>query len=157
MAPAPPPRLGVARSGVQSQAKGTDPAFDAIMKAITLVTVTGDTTPDAIVLHPTDWQNIVLTRTADGVYILGNPGSMPDPRMWGLPVRVSTTVASAAGTAVVGGFRSAAQIFSNGGIVVETSTEHSTYFTERKIALAISRRLAAFHYRPSGFCKVTGL
>lgn len=147
-----------ARSGVQTQAKGSDPTFDAILKAITLVTVTGDATPDAIVIHPTDWQNLVLTRTADGIYILGNPGNAPaNPNLWGLPVRVSSTVAAAAGTAVVGAFRSMAQVFNNGGITVEASTEYSTYFTERKVALAISRRFAAVHYRPSAFCKVTGL
>lgn len=146
------------RSGVQTQAKGSDPTFDAIMKAITLVTVTGDATPDAIVIHPTDWQNIVLTRTSDGVYILGNPGNAPaNPNLWGLPVRVSSTVAAAAGTAVVGAFRTMASIFNNGGVVVEASSEHSTYFTERKVALALHRRLSVAHFRPSAFAKVTGL
>lgn len=146
------------RTGVQTQAKGADPTFDAIMKAITLVAVTGDATPDAIVIHPTDWQNIVLTRTTDGIYILGNPGNAPaNPNLWGLPVRVSSTVASAAGTAVVGAFRTMTQIFNNGGLTVEASSEHSTYFTERKVALALSRRLSVASYRPSAFCKVTGL
>jgi hypothetical protein len=50
------------RTGFQTQAKGADPTFDAIMKAITLCTVTGDATPDAVIMHPTDWQNIVPTR-----------------------------------------------------------------------------------------------
>ena len=146
------------RTGFQTQAKGTDPAFDAILKAITLVSVTGDATPDALILHPTDWQNLVLTRTTDGIYLLGNPGNSPaNPSMWGLPVRVSSTVAAAAGTAIVGAFRTMAQIFNNGGLTVEASSEHSTYFTERKVALAVSRRLAVVHYRPSAFCKVTGL
>lgn len=146
------------RSGVQTQAKSTDPAFDAILKAITLVTVTGDATPDAVVIHPTDWQNLVLTRTSDGIYILGNPGNpVATPSVWGLPVRVSSTVAASAGTAVVGAFRTMAQVYSNGGVMVEASTEHSTYFTERKVALAISRRLGVAHYRPSAFAKVTGL
>ena len=146
------------RTGFQTQAKGADPTFDAVLKAITLVTVTGDATPDAIVMHPTDWQNLVLTRTSDGLYILGNPGNAPaNPNLWGLPVRVSSTVAAAAGTAAVGAFRTMAQIFNNGGLTVETSTEHSTYFTERKVALALSRRLSVVHYRPSAFCKITGL
>jgi hypothetical protein len=146
------------RTGFQTQAKGTDPVFDAVLKAITLVAVTGDSTPDAIVIHPTDWQNIVLTRTVDGIYLLGNPGNAPaNPMLWGLPVRVSTTVAAAAGTAVVGAFKTAAALVYNGGLVVETSTEHSTYFTERKVALALSQRMSAVHFRPSGFAKITGL
>jgi len=146
------------RTGFASQAKGTDPVFDTIMKAIDDVSVAGDATPDAIVMHPTDWMNLVLTRTTDGIYLLGNPGNSPaSPSLWGLPVRVTTTVAAAAGTACVGAFRTMAQIFNNGGITVEASTEHSTYFTERKVALAVSRRLSAVNYRPTAFSKVTGI
>ena len=146
------------RTNFATQAKGTDPAFDTFLKAIDKVAVAGDATPDAIVIHPTDWMNLVLTRTTDGIYILGNPGNPPaNPTLWGLPVRVSSTIAAAAGTACVGAFKSMAQIFNNGGVVVEASTEHSTYFTERKVALAISRRLSAVNYRPTAFVKVTGL
>ena len=145
------------RTGFQTQAKGTDPAFDAVGKAILKVQVTGDATPDAIVFHPTDWWNLRLTRTTDGIYILGNPGDAAQPfSLWGLPVRLSTGI-GAAGTAGVGAFRSYAQIFDNGGVVVEASSEHSTYFTERKVALAVSRRLSLASYRPSAFCTVTGL
>lgn len=146
------------RTGFQTQAKGTDPAFDALLKAATLVAVTGDATPDAYVLHPTDWQNLVLTRTSDGIYILGNPGNpVANPTIWGLPVRVSSTVAAAAGTACVGAFKTMAAAVYNGGVVVETATEHSTYFTERKVALAMTQRMSAVHYRPSAFAKITGL
>ena len=146
------------RTNFASQAKGTDPVFDCILKGIDDVAVAGDATPDAVVLHPTDWMNILLTRTVDGLYLMGNPGSMPSPpTIWGLPVRVTSTVAAAAGTGCVGAFRSMAQIFNNGGIIVEASSEHSTYFTERKVALAISRRLAAVNYRPTAFSKLTGL
>ena len=144
------------RTGFQTQAKGTDPAFDAVGKAILKVQVTGDATPDAIVFHPTDWWNLKLTRTTDGVYILGNPGDAGAAfNLWGLPVRLSTGIGSA-GTAGVGAFRQYAQVFNNGGVTVEASTEHSTYFTERKVALAVSRRLSLASYRPSAFCTVTG-
>ena len=145
------------RTGFQTQAKGTDPAFDAVGKAILKVQVTGDATPDAIVFHPTDWWNLKLTRTTDGVYILGNPGDAGAAfNLWGLPVRLSTGI-GAAGTAGVGAFRQYAQVFNNGGVTVEASTEHSTYFTERKVALAVSRRLSVADYRPSAFATVTGL
>ena len=146
------------RTNFASQAKGTDPVFDCILKGIDDVSVAGDATPDAVVMHPTDWMNILLTRTTDGLYLMGNPGSMPaNPTIWGVPVRVTSTVAAAAGTGCVGAFRTMAQIFNNGGIIVEASSEHSTYFTERKVALAISRRLAAVNYRPTAFSKLTGL
>lgn len=144
------------RTGFQTQAKGADPSFDAIGKAILKVQVTGDADPSAIVMHPTDWWNMRLTRTVDGVYILGNPGDAASFMLFGLPVRLSTGI-GAAGTALVGAFNTMTQIFNNGGVTVEASSEHSTYFTERKVALAVSRRLSVASYRPSGFCTVTGL
>lgn len=151
---------GVAvRTGVQTQAKGTDNAFDAIHKAITLVEVTGDATADAICIHPTDWQNLRLTRTVDGVYILGNPTESGPLSLWGLPVRktVGVVAAGTAGTALVGAFGTMAMVVVRQGVTVEISTEHSTYFTERKAAIAMSRRFTVAGFRPSAFCKVTGL
>lgn len=144
------------RVGFQTQAKALDPVFDAIGKAILKVQVTGDATPDAIVMHPTDWWNVRLTRTTDGIYIMGNPADAVAPSLFGLPVRLSIGIGSA-GTAGVGAFRTYAQIFDNGGVVVEASTEHSTFFTERKVALAVHRRASLVSYRPSAFCTVTGL
>jgi HK97 family phage major capsid protein len=143
------------RSGIQTQAKGADPVMDAIHKAITKVAVTGDSTPDAIVLHPNDWQDIRLTRTVDGVYILGNPGDAGARVLWGLPVTVTTSITE--NTGLVGAFGSQAQLFRREGVTVEVSTEHASYFTERKVAVLLYERLALAVYRPSGFCSVTGI
>ena len=89
------------RTGFQTQAKGTDPAFDAIFKAITKVELTGDAICDFVAAHPTDWQNLRLTRTTDGIYILGNPADSAAPNLWGLPVTKTSGIGSA-GTAGVG-------------------------------------------------------
>ena len=146
------------RTNFASQAKGTDPIFDTFLKAIDKVTVAGDAVPDAVVIHPTDLMGMLLTRTTDGIYIMGNPANAnASPTIWGLPIRATTTCAAAAGTACVGAFGTMAQVFNNGGLVVEASTEYSTYFTERKVALAVSRRLSAVNFRPTAFVKVTGL
>jgi HK97 family phage major capsid protein len=142
------------RTGFQTQAKGADPTFDAIHKAITKVAVTGDADPNLAVFHPNDWQDIRLTRTTDGVYILGNPTESGPLRIWGLPVVLSTGMTEGTGGVVDTSFTT---IFENGGLVVEVSTEHSTYFTERKLALSLVRRFAAFHYRPSAAATITGI
>jgi len=143
------------RTGFQTQAKGTDPAFDAIFKAMTKVEVTGDAICDFVTIHPTDWQNIRLTRTTDGLYILGNPADSAPLNIWGVPVRKTTGIGSA-GTAGVGD-SSYAEVVEREGVTVEVSTEHSTYFTERKVAVLLYRRFAVADYRPSAFATVTGL
>ncbi|HSW43166.1 MAG TPA: phage major capsid protein [Patescibacteria group bacterium] len=152
-----PPNLSgvLDRSGIQTQPRGADPSMDAIHRAITRVAVAGDATPDAIVAHPNDWQEIRLTRTADGIYILGNPGDPGTKQLWGLPVVTTTSIAEH--TALVGAFRSMAQVFNRDGITVEASTEHEGYFTQRRVALLVYQRLALCVYRPAAFCTVTGI
>jgi HK97 family phage major capsid protein len=142
------------RTGFQTQAKSTDPTFDAIHKAITKVAVTGDADPNLAVFHPNDWQDIRLTRTTDGLYILGSPTESGPMRIWGLPVVLSTGMTENTGGVVDTSFTT---IFENGGVVVEVSTEHSTYFTERKLALSLVRRFAAFHFRPAAAATITGI
>lgn len=149
--------LGITqRSGVQTQARGSDPEFDALLRASTLIQVNSFYDPDAIVMHPNNWQYMLLTRTADGIYILGNPG---DPqaagRLWGLEVRATT--AQTAGTAVVGAYGTAAQEFERMGVTVTVSTEHSTYFIDNKVAILAELRDALAVYRPAAFATVTGL
>ena len=142
------------RTNVQTQAKGADPTPDAIFKAMTLCSVTGDAAPTAVVLHPNDWQDIRLTRTLDGIYILGNPSDEAPPQIWGLTVRVTPQATENTGLVFSGPMF---QIFRNGGVVFETSTEHSTYFTERSVALLIEERLAFACYRGQAVVKVTGI
>lgn len=146
------------RANVQTQAKGSDPVFDALLKAMTKVRVTGDAEPTGIVMHPNDWQDLVLTRTTDGIYILGNPS---DPevgqRIWGKPVRV--TPEQTENTAVVGAFMPMAQVFRkpNSAITITISTEHSTFFVENKVAILAEERLLLAVYRGAAFCTVTGI
>lgn len=148
--------LGVqVRTGVQTQALGTDPVFDAIFKAITKVRNTGFAEPNGLVMHPNDWQGLVLTRTADGLYILGNPANEPIERVWGLTPRITT--AETEGTALVGAFTPMAQVFQREGITITVSTEHSTFFVENKVAILAEERLALAVYRPAAFCTVTGI
>lgn len=143
------------RTGFQTQAKGADPVFDAVFKAMTKVEVTGDSVVDNIFFHPTDWQNIRLTRTTDGIYILGNPADGAPLNLWGTPVTKTTGIAAAGTAGVVDS--SYMEIIEREGLTVEISTEHSTFFTERKVAILLYRRFAVADYRPSAAATVTGL
>ena len=152
-----PQLLGILnRPGIQTQARGADPFFDAFYKAMTKIRNTAFAEPTAGVMNPTNWQDVVLTRTADGLYILGNPGANEAPtRLWGLEVRVTSEMT--AGTALVGAFRPYAQLFRRGGIVVTMSTEHSTFLTENKVMIQAEERALLAVYRPAAFCTITGV
>lgn len=143
------------RTGLQTQAKGGDPTPDAIYKAMTKVEVNAFADPTAVVIHPNDWQEIRLLRTADGIYIWGSPADAGPERIWGLPIRKTTRIAE--GTALVGAFRPHAEVIRRDGITITVSTEHSTYFVENKVAILAEERLTLAVYRPAAFCTVTGI
>jgi HK97 family phage major capsid protein len=146
------------RSGIQTQAKGSDPVPDAIYKAMQKVRGAGGSgfaEPSAVVLHPNDWTDIRLLRTTDGIYIWGNPSEPGADTIWGLPVRQTTAMTE--NTGLVGAFRPYAQVTRREGIQITLSTEHSTYFVENKVAILAEERLALEVYRPSAFATVTSI
>jgi HK97 family phage major capsid protein len=140
--------------GVQTQAKGADPTFDAIHKAITLVQVTGRSVPSAIILHPNDWQDIRLTRTADGIYILGNPADVGAQRLWGLPAVV--TDAETEGTGLVGDFVNHCELRPRSGAQVQVGLDADD-FTHGLQTIRAGLRTAFVVYRPTAFCMITGV
>jgi len=142
-------------ASTSSQAKGTDPAFDAFLKAIVKVQAVGFAQPNAIFMSPTDYQNLLLTRTADGLYILGNPGNAPKPNIWGVDLVPSTVVTAA--TAIVADTRYLALVIREGSFELKVSDSHDTYFQYGKLAVRASFRAAAVCKRPKAICTVTGL
>lgn len=144
----------VNKSGIQTQAKGTDPTPDAFYKAMTKVRVTGRAFPNAHVIHPNDWQEVRLLRTADGIYIWGNPSESGPERMWGL--RVVQSDALTEGTGVVGDFANFCQLFERKGMEVAVGYVGSQ-FTEGKRTIRAGLRVAFAIYRASAFATVTGI
>ena len=51
---------------------------------------------DGIVLHPSDWTQMLLTKDSAGNYIIGNPQDVLSPRLFGLPVAVTPAMTSGA-------------------------------------------------------------
>ena len=141
-------------NGIQTQARGTDPAFDAIHKAMTLVRVTGRAIPGGILLHPNDWQDIRLTRTADGIYILGNPAIEGPQTLFGVPVAQGDVMTQ--NTGLVGDFQNFSMIFEKRGISIEIGYVGDQFKQGRKTMRA-DFRVAFLVSRPSAFCTVTSL
>jgi HK97 family phage major capsid protein len=145
-------------SGIQTQAKGADPTPDAVYKAMQLVrgaAGSGFAEPTGAVFHPLDWQDIKLLRTADGIYIWGNPSEDGPDRIWSLPVRQTTAITQ--NTGLVGAFRPYAQFLRRGGIEIILSTEHSTYVIENKVLLLAEEQALLLVTRASAFATVTGI
>lgn len=152
----PPNLTGItARAGIQTQARGTDSNIDAIFKALQLIRVVAFAEPSAVVLHPTNWQTIRLTKTADGIYIYGSPTEAGPERIWGLPVRQTT--AMTLNTGLVGAFDVHAQVIRREDVDITISTEHASYFIENKVAILAEERLGLAVFRPAAFATVTGL
>lgn len=142
-------------TGIQTQAKGADPTPDAFYKAMTKLRVTGRVMPTHHIIHPNDWEEIRLLRTADGIYIWGNPSEPGIERMWGLPVVQSD--ADSAGT----GYCISAQpqwmsLFERRGIDVQVGYV-GTQFTEGKRTVRADMRYAFVVFRPAAICSVTGI
>jgi len=75
--------------------------------------------------------------------------------LWGMPVAVTPVIA--VGTALVGAFASAAQVFYRGALRVEASNSHQDFFIKNLVAIRAEQRLALAVYRPEAFGTVTGL
>jgi HK97 family phage major capsid protein len=108
-------------------------------------------------MNPADWLTVQLAKLADGSYASGaSPLATPvTPTLWGLPVALS--VAQAAGTALVGAFRTASQLFDRQKIRVDISNSHADFFVKNLVAIRCEERLALATYREAAFGQVTGL
>lgn len=107
--------------------------------------------PNGVVLHPTDWAGIELTKDTAGAYIIGNPQDSAQPRLWGLPV--VATQAMTLDKFLVGAFGMAAQIFDRQDANVAISTEDASNFRQNLVTILAEERLALAVYRPEAFVR----
>jgi HK97 family phage major capsid protein len=150
---------GTNLNGVYTQATalGANPAVVAspqkmdVIRYAMLQAALAELPPSGIVLHPTDWAGIETTKDADGRYIIGNPASQLQPRLWGLPV--VETQAMTIDKFLVGAFKMGAQIFDRQDARVEISTEDSDNFRKNLVTILAEERLALAVYRPEAFIK----
>jgi HK97 family phage major capsid protein len=155
---------------IGTYARGTvDDNALAIFKAMNGARGSSQLEPDAIVIHPTNWQAIRTAKDSSGQYYGGGPfyGPYGGPQgpagasqfsvdsIWG--TRVVVTSAVTIGTAVTGSFQQGAALYRRSGVTVEATNSHSTWFADNLTALRAEERLGLAVYRPSAFVAVTGL
>lgn len=130
---------------------------DVILKQINAIETATRLPVDGIVMHPTNWNNILLLKDANGAYVAGGgPFATPQRKtLWGRNVAVTPAVT--ANTAVVGAFKTASQFFRRGALRVEASNSHSDFFVKNLIAIRAEERGALCVYRENAFGKVTNL
>lgn len=107
--------------------------------------------PNGVVMHPTDWATIELTKDLGGNYLMANPAGNLEKRLWGLPV--VDTQAMTIDKYMVGAFQLGAQIFDREDANVTIATEDDQNFTKNLVTILAEERLALAVYRPEAFVK----
>jgi HK97 family phage major capsid protein len=140
-------------SGVLFQNSATGTLIDNIHQAITKVRAEGFFEPDAIVIHPNDWQSLRLAKDNDDQYYSQGPfAQIGGNSIWGLPAVITTAIAE--GTQLVGAFRLGAQLFYKNGVTVEASNSDGDDFTYNRMAIRVEERVALAVFRPTAFCAI---
>ncbi len=105
-------------------------------------------------MHPTTWEKLRLSKTADGNYYWGGPALSGLSTVWGFPAVVSTIFPP--GTAVVADWRKAT-LWLREGLTVAASDSHADFFIRNMVAILAEMRGAFTVRRPDAFAEVTGL
>lgn len=134
-----------------------------LFEAITEIQKDSFLQPDAIVMHPSDWYQVVTEVNAVTTSGSLNPlfvgagqfGGAIGNSIWGLPVVASTAIAS--GTALVGAFGGgqAIHMVARQGMEVAMSDSHDANFTKDIVVMKASVRMGLPIYRATAFCSIT--
>lgn len=95
-------------------------------------------TPEAIVLNPVDWGKIEREKSDAGEYLLGTPGGMIQPVLWGLPIVLSS--AMTAGKFWLGNLTLGVTGYVRQDVMVELSTEDADNFTKNLVTVRAEMR-----------------
>ncbi len=110
-----------------------------------------DYSPDGIVLHPSAWAGIELTKDSAGGYLFANPQALAGPVLWGRPVVPTKRIG--AGNFLTGAFKLAAQIFDRMDTEVRISDQDRDNFIKNMLTVRAEKRLALVVRRPGALVK----
>jgi HK97 family phage major capsid protein len=135
-----------------------------VLEAITEIQKDAFLNPDAILIQPADWYQLVTEVNAvttsgslNPLFVgAGNFGDAVTPRLWGIPVYPTTEI-DTSGTALVGVFGGgqAIHIVARQDMEVSMSDSHDANFTKDIVVIKASVRLGLPIYRATAFCSIT--
>jgi HK97 family phage major capsid protein len=134
-----------------------------LFEAITEIQKDAFMNPDAIIMHPSDWYQVVTEVNAVTTSGALNPlfvgaGNFNDavrPSIWGVPVVVSTE--TSAGDCLVGTFGGgqAIHIVARQGMEVAMSDSHDENFVKDIVVMKATVRMGLPIYRATAFAKIS--
>ena len=119
-------------------------AIDTLLKAMLQVSLS-NYEASGVVLHPTDWVNIMLLKDTTNRYLFADPQNMVADRIWAKPV--VATASQTLGRFLVGAFDLAAQIWDREDATVRVSENVNDHFLRNLVAILAEERLALTVYR----------
>lgn len=132
---------------------GADPdtKLDVIRRAVTRAMLS-NYPPTAGVIHPTDFEQIELTKGSDGHYVWVQVPTGGGNVLWRLPIVVTASMLE--GDALVGNFQMAATLHDRMEPEVRFSEHHASYFIAGMLALLCELRAGLSISRPESFVSI---
>lgn len=151
--------LGQNLEGLVTAASAFSPAFSVTnetmidtLRLALLQASLAEYPADGIVLNPTDWAQIELTKDGEFRYIFANVMQLAGPQLWGCPVVQTQSMDD--GEFLTGAFRMAGTIYDRMDPEVVASSEDRDNFIKNMITVRAEERLALAIKRPAAL--VTG-
>ncbi len=129
---------------------------DAFHRGMTAVRLTLEDEPDAFLVHPTTYQNFVLSKGTDGHYLnLQGPQLTAPANIWGKSAVVSTVIPST--SALVGNWAMGATLWVRSGIQVAATDSDDIDFRKGIITILAEMRAAFAVTQVKAFAEITGV
>ena len=159
----------LAASGINTStyAYGAKVSPDDVFKAMMTIKAQSGLNADAVIMHPTDYQNVRLLKDGTGGTIgqyygggafygpYGNGNVNTQPGLWGLNTIVTPNITQ--GTILVGAFKQGASVITkaNEGARIEIVTGDHDDAIYNRVTVVVEERLALAVRRPKAFAKIT--
>ncbi len=124
--------------------------LDTLLKAFLQISLQ-NLEASGVVLHPSDWTDLLLLKDTTGRYLFADPHGVQAPGVWGKDV--VATASQTQGQFLAGAFSLAAEIFDREDASVRVAEQHANFFIQNLVAILAEERLALAVYRAAAIVK----